>query len=748
MSICQLRFGFLAALAGVVLLGCHAAPQAKEADFLKRGDSRLAAKDYARALLEYRNASAAMPKDAEPHYRAGLVYLDTRDVRSAIQEFRRAIGLNPKHSGAQLKLAELMTATRNPELIQKAAQSLVDIFGASPSDPEVLDTLALAQWKLGKPEEATQMMEQALKRFPAYLQSSVTLARMKLSRKDWSGAEEVLKKAAADAPRSSQAALALGNVYAFLQQPAKAEPEIARAVQLDPKNGDALLSLAALQRSAKRIDEADRTYRQLAKLPDKAYKPVHAVFLYQTGKREAAVVEFEALARADPDDRDARTRLVAAYSGQNRIADMERVLSAALTRNPKDTDALLQRAELRLRTGKADDAGKDLLEVLRYDPNSAAAHFALAGVYGTQGLADSRRQELQQALKLNPGLLAARLSLEMGFLSAKQNHAALAIIDEAPPYQKTDVRWILGRNWALLSLGNLQEAKAGVDKALQQGRTPAAVFQAAALRFIEKDYTGCRGDLAELLKTGAINLNAADLLMQTYLAQRDALKGLERLKELAAAQPKSAPLQSLLGQWYLRTGNPGGARQAFQRAKGADPHFAAADLALADLDLHEGHADAAKQRMVPVVAADPRNTNAMMLLAHAEYDMGDHAAEAETYRKILTVDPLNVVVLNNLAYFLVANSPDEALKFAQQAAEIDPNSPTVQDTLGWIYYRKGLYEMAVRYLKSAVDKEPNPRRQFHLGMSYLKSGNQMMGQKIVLEATRRDPSLVKTEQGF
>jgi Tfp pilus assembly protein PilF len=101
-----------------------------------------------------------------------------------------------------------------------------------------------------------------------------------------------------------------------------------------------------------------------------------------------------------------------------------------------------------------------------------------------------------------------------------------------------------------------------------------------------------------------------------------------------------------------------------------------------------------------------------------------------------------------VAYALAADNPDEALPFAQRAAEMAPDSPTVQDTLGWIYYRKGLYSMAVRYLKTAVDRDATPQRQFHLGMSYLKEGNQAAGQKIVRDALLKDPSLTKTEQGW
>ena len=140
--------------------------------------------------------------------------------------------------------------------------------------------------------------------------------------------------------------------------------------------------------------------------------------------------------------------------------------------------------------------------------------------------------------------------------------------------------------------------------------------------------------------------------------------------------------------------------------------------------------------------------SALLLKGIMEGDAKDHVAQAKTYRAMLAVDPSNLFALNNLAYALADESPDEALKLALQAAQIAPNNPTVQDTLGTIYYRKGLYGMAVRYLKNAVDTGPSPRRQFHLGKSYLMTGDQTAGQKLVAEALKKDPSLAKTEQGW
>ena len=91
---------------------------------------------------------------------------------------------------------------------------------------------------------------------------------------------------------------------------------------------------------------------------------------------------------------------------------------------------------------------------------------------------------------------------------------------------------------------------------------------------------------------------------------------------------------------------------------------------------------------------------------------------------------------------------DVALQLAQTAKSQMPNQPEVSDTLGWIYYRKAIYATAVNYLETAVKKEPTPRRQFHLAMSYLKSGDHDRGQKTLQLAIQQDPKLPETEKGW
>jgi len=236
--------------------------------------------------------------------------------------------------------------------------------------------------------------------------------------------------------------------------------------------------------------------------------------------------------------------------------------------------------------------------------------------------------------------------------------------------------------------------------------------------------------------------------MEAYAAQKELPKGTARLKEIVASHPGSAALQTLLGEWYLRVGNSVEAKPAYEAAAVADHSFLPAELSLAQMEIVAGRNDAARQKLNAVLAADPKNVSALLLSAGAGEAMGAHSDVISTYRTVLNIDSSNLFALNNLAYALAVDNPDEALKFAQEAVEIAPDNPTVQDTLAWVYYRKGLYSMAARFLKTALDKEATPQRQFHLGMTYLKMGDEATGQRMVRAALVKDPGLAKTEQGW
>jgi tetratricopeptide (TPR) repeat protein len=300
----------------------------------------------------------------------------------------------------------------------------------------------------------------------------------------------------------------------------------------------------------------------------------------------------------------------------------------------------------------------------------------------------------------------------------------------------------------LLALQKYKEVRASLDSALHALRHPELVLQDAFLRLKTQDYAGARSAADEVLRRNPEDVRAAGLLAESYAAQKQMVSAVGRLSELAAGHPKSAPLQELLGRWQIKAGHLPEARKAFEAAKAADPAFSTADLDLAQLDRQENHVDRAVERLTVMVTADTKNIPALLLLAAINEDANDTEAAIVRYRAILNIDSANLYALNNLAYHVALTDTEEALKLAQGAMEAAPGDPSIQDTMGWVYYRKGSYQTAVQHFKSAVDKDPTPKHQFHLALSYLKIGEQNLGRQMLQSALQRDPNLTKTERGW
>ena len=79
-------------LATVVLIsamgGCsRTSPKGRHDRFLAAGRKMLDKQDYARAVLEFKNAARIMPQDAEAQYQLGLAALGLQDLRGAMACF-------------------------------------------------------------------------------------------------------------------------------------------------------------------------------------------------------------------------------------------------------------------------------------------------------------------------------------------------------------------------------------------------------------------------------------------------------------------------------------------------------------------------------------------------------------------------------------------------------------------------------------------------------------------------------------
>lgn len=99
-------------------------------------------------------------------------------------------------------------------------------------------------------------------------------------------------------------------------------------------------------------------------------------------------------------------------------------------------------------------------------------------------------------------------------------------------------------------------------------------------------------------------------------------------------------------------------------------------------------------------------------------------AEAD-FLKALELQPEQPAVLNYLGYSWVelGLNLDRARDMIQRAVQLRPRDGYIVDSLGWVLYRLGDYDGAVRYLERAVQLQPgDPVINDHLGDAYFLAG--------------------------
>jgi tetratricopeptide (TPR) repeat protein len=125
-------------------------------------------------------------------------------------------------------------------------------------------------------------------------------------------------------------------------------------------------------------------------------------------------------------------------------------------------------------------------------------------------------------------------------------------------------------------------------------------------------------------------------------------------------------------------------------------------------------------------------------------ELQNKTAEARKwYERAVELDPKAAIASNNLAWIYAENGEnlDIALQLAQAAKSQLPETAQINDTLGWVYYKKGMAPQAVTFLEEATREEPtNATTHYRLGLAYLKQGNQRAAKLSIQEALKINPN--------
>ena len=118
-----------------------------------------------------------------------------------------------------------------------------------------------------------------------------------------------------------------------------------------------------------------------------------------------------------------------------------------------------------------------------------------------------------------------------------------------------------------------------------------------------------------------------------------------------------------------------------------------------------------------------------------------HVDEMErVLRKVIEIKPDHHHAYNALGYSLADRSQrlPEAQSLIKKALELAPGDPFITDSLGWVEYRLGNRDEAVRLLRQAYAARPDPEIAAHLGEVLWVNGSRDDARRIWREGRDRD----------
>ena len=226
-------------------------------------------------------------------------------------------------------------------------------------------------------------------------------------------------------------------------------------------------------------------------------------------------------------------------------------------------------------------------------------------------------------------------------------------------------------------------------------------------------------------------------IVQIKIAQGKSNEARERVTKQLEASPNNPLLYNVLGQLWMQEEDTGQAEIAFKKAIELDNSLLTSYTNLGQLYQQAGKMDQAMKKYEAVLAKDPKALPAHMLLGIIHESQKEYEKAQEHYQESLKINPRFAPAANNLAWILAerGGNLDSALSYAQTAREQKPDDPHIADTLGWIYYKKNAYLLAVNLLKESAEKLPkDPEVQYHYGMAQYKNGDSA-GAKKTLQAS-------------
>lgn len=697
-------------------------------DHLKKADALYKDKHVAEAIVEYKLALQADPKRGDIHTKLADVYMQQQDAANAYRETIRAADTLPNSAEAQLKAGAFLLLTKQFEDAKSRAVKALAIDPKS-VDGQLLLGNALAGLK--DLDGAIREYQQAIAINPDRDGAYLNIGAIQFAKGQKAEAETAFRKAIDVAPKSIQARLALANFQWANGDLAKAEQSIKDAIAIDPTNQDAAGVLGVFYMATNRAAEAEPYFLNIVKAnPTPDAKLALANYYIQVKRLEDATKILKELAANEATFAMATTRLATLDAAAGDRAAALTKINDVLNKRPKDNPARLLKSRVLYLDGKKDEALQLASTIVKDDPNDPVSGDAFAVVGAIQN--DFNRPE--EAIKAYEEVVKRQSRPVGALLALSALHLSSGQPDKARSYAQQALTMVPGNPVARsllvridLATNNSSKAKEDVaDLMKEYPKSAAPLNLLAAQQMRDGKYEEARKSYTKAAQLNPIDFEAFAGLVSVDLLTKHTKEAVARVEAiLKVAQPSPAVL--LLGaQTYAAAGDLAKAEELLKKAIDVDATNLQAYSLLGQLYAKQNRLDDAKDQFQHIADRNPSSPAAPTMLGMLSEAQG-RAAEAEKhYQKALQGNPNAAIAANNLACIYVAQNRnlDEALQLAQVAQRVLPDEPHVNDTLGWIYYKKNLGTQAIRFLESSATNGPDdPVTLYHLGMAYILNGS-------------------------
>ena len=726
---------FLALIMGV---GCSRNPAVLKQQFLERGDSYFKDKHFSEAVIEYKKALRVDSAFGDAYYRLGLALLQQGQWSGAAESFSRAAQFSPDNLDARLRLGGILVAA---DQYDDARTQLDEVLKRDPQNGSAHLQLGQIQLRQKKYPEAILEFEQARQRAPQDPVPYTNLGLARLLNGNFDGAEKDYQKAVELSPKDTQNAVNLANFYRSRRLPARAEQVLRQSMAENPKAIELPLAMANLYVYQGRIADAkrllDQTEGKSADYPDAQVKVADFYFLHNDAS--SALDRYLALAQKHSSDKSLVESIVQCHLQLGRWPEAERWIDKQDKRD-KDPAFQLLRARAYIGAQRLRDAVSELQGIIQKEPGNTLAHFYLAQADLQRGELEAAKAALVDALRVQPGYASAMLGLGDIGLQQNDSHIALQYADQviAQSYWNVDAHLLAGNAYVLRNNPTAALKEFQIAAALN-ANSPAAQERIGRVLSAEGKFGDAEKAYENALNADPGSALALGGLAESLVAQGQADRARARIEEQVERHPGVHQLQLIKGEFCLNYSDWECSERSFKKALELNSYDATAYMALARVYAATNRIDEVVRQYETARQKFPEFLPTYIQLGRVHEARGDFDRAKQAYLDALQINQNYAPALNNLAWLDCEHggSLNEALELAQQAKKQRPDDPHINDTLAWIYYKKGLYQSAVGLLESAVAKNAkDPGYQFHLGMVYLAMGKQEQGRKTLQVALR------------